>query len=395
MGCLSSANTAGKERFSQGWLTQGFLVLCLVLLGAGLFSNTVLAQSTSPNIFTPPDCSNANATTNPDCAWLLAKMEGSLFNGVTPIEGIWSYRYDRSGMPTYIDHRHANGQPANKTFYIYQSKDQPLFEQNFEGTDPNNPGGILKTQFALSLFHPPQGSPHPGKIQYKIGMALDATNMAPGGAANFVFFGEIYNYPNPGEMEVEKYYYAFNPGAMGFTSIGRITEWYLLDDQDRVTQLIKEESSLAHAHRVDIINFDYGQNGLRGVYHGWNDCNLSPSHCGKSSNNKAELTGGNAQNFIITEMSFDSEGRIKFWTSKEDHGPNPGDLRDLTFDKEVECWVTYEDNQVPIYHLPKILKDLGFTDTGLPSSIACDTTLGGSESLEVTLQWAPRWRFNY
>lgn len=394
MGCLSNAKTAGKERLGLGLFIFEFLTLCLVLIGGALYSTGLWAQGSAPNTFTPPDCGGVDAQNNSECWWLLAQMEGSLYTGVTPIEGTWTYRYDRWGLPTYIDHRHANGIPATKSFFVHQSKDQPLFEQTFDAADPNNPGGFLKTHLALNIFHPSQGSPHPGKILVKIGMLIDAQNVSAGGPPSLIVYVDLYTYPNPNEMEIERMPVTFDPATGGIRSLGMTKEWYVLDDQERVTQLIKEEKTLVTPYRVDIVNFNYNQSGLASISHGWNDCNLSPNHCGRA-NNKAELTNGEAQNWIYTEPSYDGEGRLNFLSIKEDRGPNPGDIRDNIFDKEVECQVVYEDNQIPLYHLPKILKDLGFTDTGLPSSLNCETKVGGFETYEVTFQWAPRWRFKY
>lgn len=376
-----------------------FLSLIFSFAVFSLWANSAGAQG----MFIP-NCSDLAMAQNDQCKWLLAKMEGSLYTGAQTLTGSWSYRYDDYGNPIYIAQKIPNvnfpdGIPASMGFSIYQAKDQPLFNELFELPDPNKPGGFLKTSMELVLFHP-AGTPDAGKIQAKIGLIIDASNPQAGGVPHIMVGMESYTYPSANRTEVFRRLNSLNSGQ---GSLFEIEEYWDINGDGKITKIVKEEEKLGHKSRVDQIDFSYSslvtQAGMvSAIVHKWSDCSLTPAHCGSNATTfEPELVNGQAQHRISTGTTISGSQGLVGLTIKEYHGEPAGQLTDNTVDKEVACTIGYlQNNQTEIFNLPKILKDLGFATTQVPTGMHCQTNIpaGSTETYDVTFTWVPKWRFS-
>lgn len=325
-------------------------------------------------------------------------MEGSFYTGAQTQEGSWSFRYDRWGQPIYVAKNLISGVPDQKAYAVYLGKDKELFKEIFEVADPNNPGGFLKTTFEFTIYHPP-GTPDEGKVQVKIFLILDLQNVPPGGQGKIFVGSQTYTYRSDRETKKRLVLYeaVMAPGVPPAPkAFSYVYEYWMTHPDGKMDQLIKAVKDGSGKYlRIDDITFKWTQSGLYGgVTHYWSDCTLDPTHCGWDGNTNRDKLFGKQAKISTTRIVYDDKHGLKEWTNQENYGHSPGATIDLNIDKVIACTVTHKTfNDIPIYGLPQILKDFGFTETGLPLSLYCETTFGGNEVYNATFTWAHKWRF--
>lgn len=377
---------------------KSFLNLIFAFVFLFLWANSGWAQGT----MTFPDCSGQAAVSSPMCEWLLAKMDGRFYTGSQTQEGSWSYRYDDYGNPIYIAQKTPNvtfpkGVPASTGFSIFQALDKPLINQLFEIPDPNKPGAFLKTSLEVVEYYPP-GDPNVGKMKRKIGLIIDGTSLQAGGLPHLMIVYEEHTYPTANQTKIERMLLSINSATPG--PLIEAWEYWDRDNDGRLTKIVKMEE-IQGKYRIDKMDFFHRSSPpnagrISSIVHKWSDCSLNSAHCVTSASNP-ELVGNESQHRIETIASITTlEGHLDGMTFKEYHGDPAGALADNTVDKEVSCTIgRLQGNQIPIFGLPKILKELGFAATEVPTGMHCQTNIptGSTETYDATFTWAPRWRF--